>query len=684
MSQLEGCTPPESVVDVDALPVPIREVEHAWIPMSDGVRLACRYWLPRDAETNPVPAIIEYIPYCKRDGTSARDEAMHPYLAAHGYCAIRVDMRGSGESEGVLADEYLKLEQDDALEVIDWIAAQSWCAGKVGMFGKSWGGFNCLQVAARRPSALRAVISVYSTDDRYADDIHTMGGCQLLENPSWSFSMLHRSARPPDPALVGGAWRGMWMQRLEACRPWIIEWLRHPLRDGYWKHGSVCEDYGAIQVPVMAVGGWEDPYTNSVLRLMENLSVPRTALIGPWGHQYPHQAKPEPMAGFLQESLLWWDRWLKGIDSGADRMPMLRAWMQYRCPPMPAVDSRPGRWVEETVWPNPSAQPHVLRLGEMDIVGSPSPETATLPEAPLDLGLCDPVWLKSGSGDHESAMDQRPADMHSLCLEYGELDERLEILGAPKLRIRLSSSCPLAQMSARLCEVGLGGYSQLVSYGVINLAHDPSHVTLSPLHPDETRAYELTLNACAHRFERGSTIRLALAASLWPIVWPAADTTRLTVHLEGSALELPVREAERYPVEPPPPPASARIAPRERVREPEPGRFRIERDLASGRVAYVREEDEGITRSPDNGWTWGGRTRREFAIHPRDPLSASAQMQGLHCWGRAGDLDVEVGTSQIMTAAREHFEVQASVEARESGAVVFERSWSERIPREGF
>ena len=139
---------------VDTFPHAVTEIEFARIPLSDGVRLACRYWLPEGAEDNPVPAILEYIPYCTRDGTASRDEAMHPYFAGHGYAAIRVDIRGSGESEGVLLDEYLELEQDDALEVIAWIAEQPWCDGNVGMMGKSWGGFNGLQVAAWGDAAL--------------------------------------------------------------------------------------------------------------------------------------------------------------------------------------------------------------------------------------------------------------------------------------------------------------------------------------------------------------------------------------------------------------------------------------------------------------------------------------------------------------------------------------------------
>ena len=146
--------------------------ENLFIPLSDGVRLAARLWLPADAETKKVPAILEYIPYRKRDGTRARDEPMHGWFAENGYAAIRVDMRGSGESDGLMADEYSAQELNDACEVIAWLARQSWCSGRVGMMGKSWGGFNALQTAALRPPALKAIITVCSTDDRYADDDH--------------------------------------------------------------------------------------------------------------------------------------------------------------------------------------------------------------------------------------------------------------------------------------------------------------------------------------------------------------------------------------------------------------------------------------------------------------------------------------------------------------------------------
>ena len=283
-----------------------------WIPLSDGVRLSARIWLPEDAEDEPVPALLEYLPYRKDDETAARDAVRHPYLAGHGYASVRVDMRGSGDSEGLLLDEYLPQEQLDAVEVIEWLAAQPWCSGAVGMFGISWGGFNALQVAARQPPALKAVIAVSTTHDRYTDDVHWCGGCVYQPMLDWATSMLAYNARPPDPAVVGDGWRDLWLARLEGNRPFIESWLGHQTRDDYWLQGSVCADYAAIRCPVYVVSGWCDWYRNPVFALLEGLDVPRKGLIGPWAHTYPEQAAPGPAIGFLQESLRWWDRWLKG------------------------------------------------------------------------------------------------------------------------------------------------------------------------------------------------------------------------------------------------------------------------------------------------------------------------------------------------------------------------------------
>ena len=296
---------------VETLPRPVRVHENVWIPLPDGTRLAARLWLPADADRHPVPALVEYLPYRKRDRTRGRDEPIHRYFAGHGYASLRVDLRGTGDSDGLLDDEYLPQEQRDGVAVIAWLARQPWCTGAVGMIGKSWGGFNALQIAALRPPALKAVVSVCSTDDRYADDAHYMGGCLLNENLIWGTQLMALVAEPPDPALVGPGWREAWARRLAHAQPFPAVWMRHRRRDDYWRHGSVGEDPAAVGCPVFLAGGWADAYTNAIPRLLASLSVPRRGLIGPWAHLYPHLGTPGPAIGFLQECLAWWDRWLQ-------------------------------------------------------------------------------------------------------------------------------------------------------------------------------------------------------------------------------------------------------------------------------------------------------------------------------------------------------------------------------------
>ncbi|HXH03648.1 MAG TPA: CocE/NonD family hydrolase, partial [Candidatus Competibacteraceae bacterium] len=501
-------------------PHSVRVIEHLWIPLSDGCRLAARLWLPEDAEQHPVPAILEYIPYRKRDGTRARDEPMHHWFAGHGYAAIRVDLRGSGESDGLLADEYLKQEQDDALEVIAWLARQPWCSGAVGMMGKSWGGFNALQVAARRPPALKAIITVCSTDDRYADDIHYMGGCLLNDNLWWGSIMLAYQARPADPLLVGESWRGQWQERLERLPFFPALWLAHQRRDDYWKHGSVCEDWNAIQCPVYAVGGWTDSYSNAIPRLLAGLGVPRKGLIGPWAHIYPQDGAPGPAIGFLQEALRWWDHWLKGLDTGIMAEPMLRVWLEDYAAPSGWRAETPGRWVAEPCWPSPHIETRELYLNAAALAAQPGAEQALTIRSPQHTGAAVGEWMGTGVPS-ELPGDQRMDDGYSLVFDSAPLAERLEILGAPELVLEFAADAPLAQLAVRLCDVAADGASARVSYGVFNLTHRDSHADPTALEPGRRYRAVFRLNDCAHAFPAGHRLRLALSTAYWPLVWPA-------------------------------------------------------------------------------------------------------------------------------------------------------------------
>lgn len=537
---------------VRELPEPVQHIEHQWIPMPDGIRLAARIWIPESAWTTPVPAILEYIPYRKRDGSRQRDDQMHPYFAGHGYACIRVDIRGSGDSEGVLKDEYLQQELDDGVSILEWLERQPWCSGRVGIIGISWGGFNGLQIAALQPPQLKAVISVCSTDDRYADDVHYMGGCLLGDNLSWASTMFAYNSLPPDPAIVGDRWREMWFERLEHSGLWLETWLHHQYRDDYWRHGSICEDFAQVQVPVMAVSGWADGYSNAVFRLLENLPGPRMGLIGPWSHKYPHIGIPGPAIGFLQEALRWWDKWLKATETGIMDEPMLRAWMLDSMPPSTFYHQRYGRWVSEPAWPPANPQPRSYHLAPYRLIeaAEPGPDAELTLQSPLSIGLFAGKWC-SYSNTPDLPHDQREEDGGALTFTSEPLEEPLEILGAPILDLELASSQPVAMIAVRLSDMRPDNKVTRVSYGLLNLTHRNDHGAPEPLDPGERYRIRIQLNGIAQKFPRGHRIRVAVSTSYFPLAWPPPKSTQLKIYTSGSQLTLPVRparqEAIRFP-----------------------------------------------------------------------------------------------------------------------------------------
>jgi putative CocE/NonD family hydrolase len=661
----------------------VREIEHAWIPLSDGSRLAARIWLPHDAEDDPVPALLEYIPYRKNDGTALGDSTRHPYFAGHGYASVRVDMRGSGDSDGILYDEYLPQEQDDALEVIEWLASQPWCTGRVGMFGISWGGFNSLQVAARRPPALKAIVTIASTDDRYADDVHYIGGCVLgADMLPWAAIMLGFNARPPDPAVVGERWRELWLERLERTPPFVEAWLSHQRRDAYWEHGSVCEDYAAIECAVYAVGGWADGYTNAIPRLLAGLTCPKKGLIGPWGHTYPEDGAPGPAIGFLQECLRWWDHWLKDVDTGVMDEPMLRAWMQEPVAPSPGYAERPGRWVAEPSWPSPAVETRTLALNERTLDDQARPETALALVGSQTAGFDAGAWCPYG-GLVDFPTDQRAEDGLSLCFDSAPLAEPLELLGFPEVTLALASDRPLALVAVRLCDVAPDGSSTLVTRGLLNLTHRESHEEPSPLEPG--RRYEVTvrLNAIGQVIPAGHRLRVAVSPTYWPWAWPSPAPVTLTVFTGASRLSLPVRppragDADLRPFEPPEGAAPLAVE----VLVPPPNERVIERDVASGRLTQEwRHGYGGRRRFVRDGLEIEAFGSDRYTIIDGDPLSAALRCEWRMGVGR-GEWQTRVETSSVLTADADRFHVTSLVDAFEGNARVFTSARTFSVPRD--
>ena len=643
----------------------ISVIEHLWMPLPDGRRLSAKLWLPEGRAA--APAILEYLPYRKRDGTAPRDATTHPVFAAHGYACIRVDIAGTGDSDGVFDDEYSEQELSDGEAVIAWVAAQEWCNGSLGMIGISWGGFNGLQLAYRQPPALKAIVTVCSTVDRYADDIHYMGGCLLTDNFNWAGQMHAYQTRPPDPALRDD-WRERWLERIHTLPFMAADWLSHPNRDDFWKHGSVCEDFSAIKAATLAIGGWQDAYVNAPLTLTEKLDAPAAALIGPWEHKYPHIAKTNP-ADFHGAVMDWFDRHLRGSGQGEEG-PSVRAFLMDFDAPSADYRSRPGRWVTQTT-PRPvTLYPDGGVLGDMPGQGErqvASPQTVGAGSAYFCVGM------RIGN---ELSVDQSEDDAGSLCFDTAPLDEDMDLLGRPEAMLAFSVDKPVAQVCLRLCDVAPNGEVARVSYRPANLCHHAGHEAPERLEPGQRYTIRVPLNACGWRVRAGHRLRLAVSTGYWPVVWPAPEAATVTLHLNGCSLTLPRVEATEG--EGPPPPRDYPVRDAETLRPPASRTDR--RTAEDGTLILETFDDFGKARDMTHGLIDGSTVTQRFAIHPDNPLSANHWAQWEFMFEREG-WDVRIVTENRMTASADTFHLWRKTTAYEGATIVAERELSEDVPR---
>lgn len=658
-------------------------VRDEWIPMPDGVRLHTRIWSPSSPD-GPVPVLLEYLPYRLDDWTAPRDSERHPWYAQHGYASVRVDIRGTGSSDGFFDDEYSEQELRDGEAVIAWLAEQEWSTGAVGMFGISWGGFNALQLAARAPEALKAIVTVCSTDDRYDNDVHYVGGAVLgIDMAAWGATMFAFNSRPPRPEVVGSGWVDQWRDRLDRNRPMTPVWLSHQERDDYWRHGSAAEDYDGIGAAVLAVGGWADPYRDAVLRLVANVDAPVKGIVGPWSHQYPDRGlAPGPSIGFLQETLRWWDRWLRGIDTGVEADPALRAWINEGEPPATYYESRRGRWVGAEAWPSTATV--ARRVGLTALRGGA--DGPVVVRSPQHTGADAGRFFPFGNAT-DLPPDQRAEDGRSVCFDL-PLDEPLDVLGNVLVHLAVTSDRPRATLTVRLCDVAPDGSSTLVTRGVLNAAKRDGADRNDPLEPGVPASLPVRLVSTGHRFAAGHRLRIAVSTAYWPWVWPHPDAPTVTLDPAASTLELPVwtrgaddgvrfEQPERST-----PLAIERVAPTEAL----PQR-RVTHDVETGEWTLDVDPGYGGGRVYPDGLVFSEDARETYRIRSDDPTSASATSRwsiGLEQPGWAARIE----TASEVTADADAFHVRNTVRAwaRDGGpdvpeVLVADRTFVDDVPR---
>jgi putative CocE/NonD family hydrolase len=519
------------------------KVVQAWIPMKDGVRLAVNLYMP-DGPLPSVkldekfPAILEYLPYRKDDWTLARDWDLHSYFVRRGYVTARVDIRGTGASEGAPPDrEYSEQEQQDGLAVIDWLSRQPWSNGNVGMMGISWGGFNAIQIARRHPPALKAIIAMCATEELFHDDIHYIDGLMHLDEFELAMDLqLGLTPAPDFPTDEKSL-----ALRFDAT-PWFLLYLKHQ-RDGeFWRRASVRPNhYADYTVPSFMIGGFLDGYRDSIPRFFEYSKAPMKALLGPWNHTFPHAAEPGPSIEWRVEATRWWDYWLKGKQNGIMDEPRFEVYMRHWYSPDPKIAEIPGDWRAEKTWPPANMRSQTFFLEPNHTLGDAAPPA--LSTGGDKLQYLPSIGEEAGFWWGDLTADQRPIDAYSLVYDSAPLVQDTALLGWPKMFLQVSTSAPLADWFVRLSDVAPDGTVTMITGAGQGGAQRDSAANPVDLHPDQKYLIPIELHVASWRFPIGHRIRVAISNALWPMIWPTPYSMTTSLWYGGpntSRLELPL------------------------------------------------------------------------------------------------------------------------------------------------
>jgi len=656
------------------------EMREASIGMPDGVRLAADLYMPAGNENGETfPVILEYLPYRKTESRS-RNYSLYSYFVERGYVVARVDIRGTGNSEGRLIPyEYSDQEHQDGMVVIDWLAGQPWSNGNVGMFGISWGGFNSIQMASLNPPALKAIIAVDATEDLYQDDVHYMDG--IMHVDSWEMSQDLDNARPGAPDYVID--EAYFRNRFDT-QPWMMTYKRQQ-RDGpFWDRASVKSRYEEITIPTFHIGGWYDGYRDSLPRMLDNLEAPVKAMIGPWSHAWPHDPYPEPGMEWRHEAVRWFDQWLKGVDTGIMDEPRLAVYVRQWHPPGPYLETAPGFWRWEKGWP-------VARIEERVMYSQPNHTLSIAkPEKTVhQLRYVPGIGIEAGGpvmwwGD--VAHDQRGTDAFSLVYDSEPLSEATEILGLPRAVLRVAASATRANWFVRLSDVAPDGTVTQVAGAGFNGTHRISARRPEDIESGQVFPLDIEMHFTSWVFPKGHRIRLSVNNAQWPMLWPTPYAMTTSLHLGGDGGSHLV-----IPVVPPGPATAPEFRPP--TESPKlPGFESIDTGTNSG-----YGEISSVDRNPQTGevtvtatnsgayrYPWGTEAYRETIEHrTSDAHPEKTEVRGTHRMEVTLKDRVLVWEANLsFTSDRGNFYYRYTRRLEENGELVREKTWSDTIPRD--
>lgn len=682
---------------------PASPPSHDWIidwdvriPARDGVTLSANIWRPvpnADEPDERFPVLLEMIPYGKDNWRRDSDDGRGRWLAARGYALCRVDVRGTGSSDGIALDEYTVAETNDGFDAVEWVAGRPWASGAVAMWGISYGAFTAIQVAKLRPPHLLAIVPIMGTDDRYVDDVHIRGGCVTASELSqYAVSQVAMNAMPPDATFRGAGWLGEWRVRLEATPPWLFEWLRHQADGPYWRQGSLAPDYDAIDIPIYSMGGWMDSYVDPAFRMQAHCQSHRT-LVGNWVHAFPGDGTPGPNVDEMHELVRFLDHHLRGIDNGAETEPAVVWFEREYAKPEPFPEALPGQWRAASAYPHPAVEARTWSFdgGELPLSGRLAVGAQGGAASGVDrydhrptTGTRSSLSWGAGGPPNGLARDLRPDESAGPTYTSDPLTEAVEILGVPEVVLHLAVSAPVATAVVRLTDVAPDGTSYQVSTGALNLTHRESSTDPAPLIPGRIETIHVPMRTAGYRFGAGHRIRVSIASSYWPVLWPSPYPATFELH-RGEAT--PSRLV--LPVVPPagsdgdlPLPAFKTTAPDiPEIGGPgteDPPIWRIDEDVLAGTTT--------VTIHGGGGWDLAdGRhlyAAETLVLTASDdhPATASMDADVLYRWHEVANR-IEIRARFVQTSTATDFDLSVDLEVDLDGERFFERHWGERIPR---
>ncbi|MBW1902495.1 MAG: CocE/NonD family hydrolase [Deltaproteobacteria bacterium] len=660
------------------------EIKEVWIPLPDGVRLAASLFMSADREAAAkFPVLLEYLPYRKDESRNSRFQ-LFSYFVKRGYIVARVDIRGTGTSEGKLIEyEYTDQEQEDGEAVIGWLSKQAWSTGNVGMFGISWGAFNSIQMAMRNPPALKAIVAIQGTDDLFRDDCHFIDGMMHVDSYELGQDIANILPAPPDYIIDEDYFR----DRFDT-EPWLLKYTRQQ-RDGpFWNRASLNSDYSSIRIPTFVIGGWYDGYRDSVPRMLEKLEAPVKGMMGPWAHTWPNLPYPEPGMEWRREAVRWFDHWLKGDDTGIMEEPRFAVYVREWHPP-DTVDRVPGYWRWEDGWP-------IDRTKKLAVYAHSDHTLSAAQSVGRDgqihsLRYIPTVGVEASGNVNwwgDFPWDQRGTDAYSLVYDSSPLEQDLEILGFPRAILHMSADAPLADWIVRISDIAPDGTVTQVAGAGLSGAHRKSTEKPEALVPGQLYKLEFDLHFTSWVFPKGHRIRLAVNNAIWPMIWPTPFAMTTTLRVDGanaSHIVLPVMpQSDRARPSFSPPAKDPEL--------PGYGYLKVGDETTSG-YAEIRS----IERSPLAYQTRIAASGMEGSIYPwatikyweeivhkaqdNDPARASVTGKTRYTI-ELDNRTVTVEGILSLTSDRKNFYYSYTRRALENEKLIKEKTWDETIPRD--